>query len=76
MKYRGHRDIWFAHYISLLYDWRVLRMVRYLGGKLINIVFSLLILATATFFLMKAGRCEPYFTTKKRLFHRKLRLTF
>ncbi|MBO7744178.1 ABC transporter permease [Paenibacillus sp. MWE-103] len=35
-------------------------MVRYLGGKLINIVFSLLILATATFFLMKAVPGDPF----------------
>ncbi|WP_219836618.1 ABC transporter permease [Paenibacillus sp. R14(2021)] len=35
-------------------------MVRYLGGKLINIVFSLLILATATFFLMNAVPGDPF----------------
>ncbi|MFC5649060.1 ABC transporter permease [Paenibacillus solisilvae] len=35
-------------------------MVRYLGGKIINIVVSLLILATATFFLMKAVPGDPF----------------
>ncbi len=35
-------------------------MVRYLGGKFINIIVSLLILATATFFLMKAVPGDPF----------------
>ncbi|SFS80311.1 ABC transporter permease [Paenibacillus sp. BC26] len=35
-------------------------MARYLGGKFVNIVISLLILATATFFLMKAVPGDPF----------------
>ncbi|RAP76310.1 ABC transporter permease [Paenibacillus montanisoli] len=35
-------------------------MARYLGGKLFNIIISLLVLATATFFLMKAVPGDPF----------------
>lgn len=35
-------------------------MARYLGGKFVNIIVSLLILATATFFLMKAVPGDPF----------------